>query len=1162
MTNPNHLDQLYCDEVHQMLNNGSRTNFKLADLGKIINKVDYGIASNRSLTKIIAADKRLAITSSNLVVLAANNRDSLMEVNNPDGEAMYCNDVFKLFTDSSYVHEKLTYIRREQLKLSVTSYESLYNATLDEISYTVINEILKRQDYDLSITVKQILSTDRRFNALNQTVKLAAAESMSIAVSANHMQYCNDVYNELQARNNDDGWHNTKLLSAFNVRRRRLGLDHLTPVTLLQYDRRFVFENDRFRLVANSNDNTSNENISNNVNNSNNINNSNDIINHHQNEVKRGLAEVKRFLSNIKGDVNKDGFTIEKNISIVSQPKLFTYKTIKIVDTSPQRRIPDYVINVNFITKLGYETSVENFSISQQSRSSVTLQYSPSRCGKHKCIMIFHFASGLKLARKISGSCTHDRQLYDVLNEGAPFKVKKRITQSVRIFQPMEGERQPQLSPKFPIELKKYAIPAILRISIDEAKESKLQQLKESLEIKDYCEYMDTLLYIEEMQWELDIRHFDMKDVPIQHEGSFIKLRVPGLAEKRPSVLRSDSVIFIYNDKEYRGYVWLVELDFVFLKFARALHDSILNNANVDVVFEFKRTGLRLIHQGLKGIKAVVNAKDIIHPSHPLNEELPQSSSIGFVNKNLNEQQKQAVISICHGAYMPAPFLIFGPPGTGKTESMCEAIKQIFRTGNSKILVMAPSNDAADNLLRRLTNIPKSEMFRLMAYNRERSCVDSKVMEYCLYRDGFEVPTFDKLIQYRVIVSTLSMASKLYNIGFNDTHFDAFFVDEAGYCFEAEIISVLGVLYNKENNNVKKQRIVLAGDPKQLGPVVHSSLALKFGLAESMIERMISNDSYPYKRDIEKYPNHNGYNPNMIVKLLNCYRCHPAILQVSNELFYDNELVSTADPIRRDAMIRWDGLLSPSFPLIFHGCDGENVREGNSPSWFNVSEIEICLQYIQQLKSSLFLGFTLRDIAIITPYNKQASKLRQALKLIGCGDVAVGSVETFQGQERKIIIISTVRSSPAFLDVDVKYNLGFVKNPKRFNVAITRAIALLIVIGSPAVLNTDQCWSKLLWHCVDNNSYTGVDLPKRPVDNVDNSKDEISDNLIQAIESFSTTMTQNNDLNENNDSVEGDNTWTDVQDQVNDQREVDSWELVENDPIRFEGVLGEWSRNE
>ena len=89
----------------------------------------------------------------------------------------------------------------------------------------------------------------------------------------------------------------------------------------------------------------------------------------------------------------------------------------------------------------------------------------------------------------------------------------------------------------------------------------------------------------------------------------------------------------------------------------------------------------------------------------------------------------------------------------------------------------------------------------------------------------------------------------------------------------------------------------------------------------------------------------------------------------------------------------------------------------------------------------------------------------------------VGSVEEFQGQERRVIIISTVRSSAQFVEFDARHNLGFLANCKRFNVAITRAQALLIIIGNPHVLAQDKHWGAMLKYCIENKAYVGCPPP-------------------------------------------------------------------------------------
>nr|CAD7259927.1 unnamed protein product [Timema shepardi] len=117
--------------------------------------------------------------------------------------------------------------------------------------------------------------------------------------------------------------------------------------------------------------------------------------------------------------------------------------------------------------------------------------------------------------------------------------------------------------------------------------------------------------------------------------------------------------------------------------------------------------------------------------------------------------------------------------------------------------------------------------------------------------------------------------------------------------------------------------------------------------------------------------------------------------------------------------------------------------------------------------------------------NGRAQKFKQAMNKKNWQEVSVGSVEEFQGQERLIIIISTVRSSHELLEDDYKFRLGFLDNPKRFNVAMTRAKSLLIVVGNPNILQCDYYWHQLLNYCHKNNAYRGVKFPlheKSPVD--------------------------------------------------------------------------------
>lgn len=107
----------------------------------------------------------------------------------------------------------------------------------------------------------------------------------------------------------------------------------------------------------------------------------------------------------------------------------------------------------------------------------------------------------------------------------------------------------------------------------------------------------------------------------------------------------------------------------------------------------------------------------------------------------------------------------------------------------------------------------------------------------------------------------------------------------------------------------------------------------------------------------------------------------------------------------------------------------------------------------------------------------QVMKIRDQLRYMDLDLPKVGTVEEFQGQERNVIIISTVRSDESLIDKDRKFALGFVSSAQRLNVAISRARAMLIIIGNPHLLAEDRSWKRLLRMCIQKRCYFGSDLP-------------------------------------------------------------------------------------
>jgi len=383
------------------------------------------------------------------------------------------------------------------------------------------------------------------------------------------------------------------------------------------------------------------------------------------------------------------------------------------------------------------------------------------------------------------------------------------------------------------------------------------------------------------------------------------------------------------------------------------------------------------------------------------------------------------------------------------------------------ILASAPSNTAADLLTERLLqHINKREILRVHATSRVVSNISSRVLEVSNVRgDRIFYPKLEELMKYKVIVTTLVTAGRLVTAKIPPDHFSHVVLDETGQATEPEAAVALSGLLGSSAS------LVMAGDPKQLGPVIRSVIASKHGLNISLLERLMETLGM-YARDV------NGqYDSRCITKLVKNFRSHPELLTVPKQLFYNNELEACADTALTESCLNFEELPEAArrnrVPMIFHGVIGQDLKEESSPSFFNIEEIIIVRDYIKKLLEMRQNKVKPEEIGVIAPYRRQVQKLRQKLKAEGLGDVMVGSTEEFQGQERKIIIVSTVRSTPQYVNTDKQYKLGFLQNPKRFNVAITRAKALLIIVGNPHILSQDGCWKPLLDFSLRKGCYKG-----------------------------------------------------------------------------------------
>ncbi|ESK92581.1 rna helicase [Moniliophthora roreri MCA 2997] len=583
------------------------------------------------------------------------------------------------------------------------------------------------------------------------------------------------------------------------------------------------------------------------------------------------------------------------------------------------------------------------------------------------------------------------------------------------------------------------------------------------------------LLWIEEFKMDREMEQYDISSTRLERQSSFYYLMVPGLAEKRPSVLVGDYIrVHIHGSPEgkwFEGGVHVVRLEDVGLKFHKSFNVS--PSDRVDVRFKLNRYPMRRQHQALDQNFSLAH---VMFPSQAhIPSTVPNSQGIYELHNPLiagNGPQLQAIASIVNRPAGSAPFVIFGPPGTGKTVTMVESILQILKKDSkAKILVCTPSNSAADLVVSRLRHdLDKERLFRLNAPSRFQRTVPEEIRPYTCPDGGihYTIHSRQRVMEYQVVVSTCVSAAMVFGIGIPRGHYSHIFVDEAGQGTEPELMIPIRTMASEQTS------IVLCGDPKQLGPVIRSSIARELGLSTSYLQRLMSMDVYNEQQGFGK----------SVVKLVKNFRSHPAIISYPNKRFYSGDLQACGPPEVINSYLGSKYLVSPKFPIVFHAVKGKDDREASSPSFFNIDEATLIKIMVKDLMDDRQKRIAARDIGVIAPYRAQVTKIRTLLKQFA-EEVKVGSVEEFQGQERTVIIISCVRSSQDYINFDLKRTLGFVANPERFNVAVTRAKALLMIVGDPSVLGLDPLWRKFLNYVHENKGWRGVDIPWDPTETID-----------------------------------------------------------------------------
>ncbi|XP_037716828.1 uncharacterized protein LOC119551516 [Drosophila subpulchrella] len=492
------------------------------------------------------------------------------------------------------------------------------------------------------------------------------------------------------------------------------------------------------------------------------------------------------------------------------------------------------------------------------------------------------------------------------------------------------------------------------------------------------------------------------------------------------------------------------------------------DNTTYTLIFRPVRAVMRYQYRALQqlSLTRAIDVQRILFPGEISRQSIARGA-LELNNRRIssNPEQMQAVQQIALSHKLPAPYIVFGPPGTGKTATICEAIYQLYvRRPETHILVLAGSNTACDEvalrLLKAIAKAPESQprpLTRIFSASCDRRIdnIDDLLLEYSnMYALHF-YPAVQAVHQYRIVVCTLSLAGKLSTGGFAQGDvFSHVFVDEAAASTEAEVLMGITCTLSPTSN------LILSGDHKQLGPVLQSQRANEWGLGQSLFERLMQRKCYQVDED-------GSYNPAVQTRLIRNYRSHPEIVSLYNELYYGGKLRAHAPMESVCRFQNWFHMPNADFPIMFHSVFGTTMNTKSSVSLCNNKEIDAVMDYVKDL---MYFGLngekvSQTDIGIISPYKNQYQRIQEQLNMRNWSQIDCGSVELFQGKEKQVIIVSFVRSFTP--------KLGFLNNERRLNVLLSRPMSLLILIGNPRTLSQNNDFRRIIEMCRDRKTLVG-----------------------------------------------------------------------------------------
>ena len=490
-----------------------------------------------------------------------------------------------------------------------------------------------------------------------------------------------------------------------------------------------------------------------------------------------------------------------------------------------------------------------------------------------------------------------------------------------------------------------------------------------------------------------------------------------------------------------------------------------LHDGKLGVNLLFDEGSYREMH---KALKEVLNAE--FGRLSELREIFYGAQSAAFKNGydfqsiHLNESQNRALTNIFNAQDVA---IIHGPPGTGKTTTLVNAIKEVVKT-ERQVMVCAQSNAAVDLLVEKLDNLgidvlrlghparltpeviensldvkiskhayfkelreirKRSEEYRRMGQKYKRNFGPQERMQRNLIMkeakmlkvdaDRIEQHITEDLLDRAQVIACTLVGSTHGLV--NDRMFKTVFIDEASQALEPAAWIAIRKAY----------RVVMAGDHLQLPPTVKSIKAAKEGLEKTLFEKAIRLE-------------------NASVMLSTQYRMHPEIMQFSSDHFYKSELKTAEDVLLRERD-------TPEGHFLFIDTAGtgfiEKVKK-QTLSTYNEEEAGLLVKHLSEnIKAD-------QSIGIIAPYKAQVEVIRELIKDNPAfdevrDDISINSVDAFQGQERDVIYISLTRSND-------KNEIGFLKEYRRMNVAMTRAKTKLVIFGDSGTLGKDSFYNAVL----------------------------------------------------------------------------------------------------